>query len=82
MKKIKELEKYNLSTVGFVLYYLGVIKLVDGPNGYKHGKFRILNPFGLVFMIVVIILTPFFSMFTDSTVQENYKDIFETVVLF
>lgn len=65
--------KNDLSLIGKIFYYTGTLKLTTS----KHNNFyyRILNPLGLIFMIVYVITFPFVCLFTTQKIQTMFAHV-------
>lgn len=58
---------------------LKIRESIQTEEGYFYDKFYRLNPLTLLFFLVILIIAPFVSMFTETTVQESYRDLFTII---
>ena len=69
IKGLQELKKLGLSPIGKFFYY----SLFACFDKKLKVKMRILHPF----FLILLIIAPFIALFSDDSIQEIYKDLWE-----
>jgi hypothetical protein len=66
----------GLGPVGIMLYRIGAVCV---KNGYV--KCRILHPVAFIVVCVFCILIPVIAIFSESSVQEMFSELFKMITL-